>query len=64
MILEDLALNIAAGLVQWLIEPQLDDWRRRVHDPQRAAVTAVFAAAARQMLCGLSADLYVSGPGD
>ena len=68
MILEDFALNIAAGLAQWLIEPQLDDWRRRLHDPQRDAITKVFESAARQMLRILTSDLQYArpdlGPGD
>jgi tetratricopeptide (TPR) repeat protein len=60
--LADFALNIAAGLTQWLFEPQLDDWRRRINDPQRTAVKKVIETAARQMLRQVQSDLQQKRP--
>jgi len=62
MILADFALNLAAGLTQWLFEPQLDDWRRRISDPQRAAVKKVIERAADQMLRQVQSDLQRKRP--
>ncbi len=68
MILADLTLNLAAGLTQWLLEPQLDSWRRRISDPQRKAVEEVIQRSARRMLIQMEADLKRDrpdlGPGD
>ena len=38
MFFVDLALNLAAGLAQWLFEPQLGGWRRRISDPQHVTI--------------------------
>ncbi|MCO5212668.1 MAG: tetratricopeptide repeat protein [Caldilinea sp.] len=62
MILADFALNLAAGLTQWLFEPQLDDWRRRISDPQRNAVKKVIERAADQMLRQVQSDLQRQRP--
>lgn len=62
MFFVDLALNLAAGLAQWLFEPQLDGWRRRISDPQHSAVKQVIERAASQMLRRAQSDLQGRRP--
>ena len=68
MILESFAINIASSFAQWLGEPTLNDWRRRLYDPQRTAIRTVVEEAARRMLREVASDLHRLhpdlGPGD